>query len=88
MLGGLIEKAVEAGEVGLGFFAEDFQQQRIERRDIVHVFGGQWLVTFGQGVSTGRELIDIAALALVTSGEFADQLGQQQHGVGQHLLHH
>ena len=88
MLGGLIEETVEAGEVGFGFVAEDLQQQRIERRDIVDVFGGQRLVTLGQRMGTGGELIDIVALALVVGGEFADQFRQQQHRVGEQLLHH
>ncbi|MNC77806.1 hypothetical protein D3C75_1298660 [compost metagenome] len=73
MFGGLVEKTVEAIQVGLGFLAEDFQQQRVEGRDVQGVLVRCRGFALGQGMGTGRQPIDIVTLALGIGGVFGHQ---------------
>ncbi|MNO61911.1 hypothetical protein D3C76_525720 [compost metagenome] len=73
VFGGLVEKTVEAIQMGLGFLAEDFQQQRVEGRDVQGVLVRCRGFALGQGMGTGRQPIDIVTLALGIGGVFGHQ---------------
>jgi hypothetical protein len=73
VFGRLIEEAVEAVQMGFGFFAEDLQQQRIKGRD--DVFGGQRFLALGQGMGAGGQLVDVVALALAPAANSATSSG-------------
>ncbi|MNF68439.1 hypothetical protein D3C84_502960 [compost metagenome] len=73
--------------MGFGFVAEDLQQQRIEGGDILHVLIGQRLVTLGECVCAGGQLVDVVALTLSIAGKFSHQLRQQVQYIAEQLLH-
>ncbi|MNZ56869.1 hypothetical protein D3C78_748280 [compost metagenome] len=87
MFGGLIEETIEAAQVGFGFFAEDLQQQRVKRRDILRILIGHRFIALGQGMGAGGQLIDIVALTLGIGGVFSHQLRQQMQHIADQLLH-
>ena len=87
VFGRLIQEAVEAVQMGFGFFAEDLQQQGIKGRDVLGIFIGGPFLALGQGMGAGGQLVDVVALALCTGGKFGHQFRQQRHHISQQLLH-
>ena len=86
VFGGLLEKTLEAVEVGVGFVAENVQQLRVGGAGVRPARRLGQRSAPGQRVGTGRQAVDIIALALVVGGEFRHQFRQQLQRIAQQLI--